>query len=74
VRRVKRTTLGKIRLSASAAAAAFGFPPSSESSNSNSGCLAGFEKETFAESTKVMFRTPQPYYPRMKEIKHCKEV
>jgi hypothetical protein len=52
------TTPGNIFFKLSAAQAAFGLPPFKLSSNTNRGCRTGFEKETRAESTKVMFRTP----------------
>lgn len=55
------TMAGKICRSRSAAHCAFGLPPSRQSSNWNRGCRTGFEYETRAESTKVMFRTPQPW-------------
>lgn len=54
------TTPGKIFLSFSAAHAAFGFPPFKQSSKSNRGCRTGFENDTRAESTNVIFRTPHP--------------
>jgi hypothetical protein len=54
------TTPGKIFFNLSAAQTAFTFPPSTQSSKSKSGWRTGFEKETRAESTKVMFRTPHP--------------
>lgn len=53
------TTEGKIALRASAAAAALGLPPSRQSWKVNRLCLTGLLKETRAESTKVMWRTPQ---------------
>jgi len=55
------TTPGKILFSLSAAQTALIFPPSRQSSNSKRGWRTGFEKDTRAESTKVMFLTPQPY-------------
>jgi len=57
---VELTTPGNIFVSLSAAHCAFGFPPFKQSSKSNKGCLTGFEYETLAESTNVMFRTPHP--------------
>lgn len=53
------TTEGKMARRASAAAAALGLPPSRQSWNVNRLCLTGLLKEIRAESTKVMWRTPQ---------------
>lgn len=52
------TIPGKIFLRRAAAVAALGFPPSRQSSNSKRGCRTGLEKDTRAESTNVIFRTP----------------
>lgn len=59
-RQIALTTPGKIFFSRSAAVWAFGFPPFKQSSKSKRGCRTGFEYETRAESTKVIFRIPQP--------------
>lgn len=59
-----RTTPGKIFLRFSAAHAALGFPPLRQSSNWKSGWRTGFEKDTRAESTKVIVRTPQACIPQ----------
>lgn len=61
------TAPGKILFSLSAAHAALGFPPSRQSSNSNNGWRTGFEKDTRAESTKVMVRTPQPFRHKLRK-------
>src|SRR5689334_4802600 len=55
------TTPGYISFKASAARVAFFAPPSRQSLKSNSGCLTGFENDTDPLSTKVIFRTPQPF-------------
>ena len=58
----RRLTIpGKILFRLAAAHSALGFPPSKQSSNSNKGWRTGLEKETLAESTKVIVRTPHPY-------------
>jgi hypothetical protein len=69
----QRTTPGKILFSRSAAHCAFGLPPSKQSSKSKSGCRTGFEYDTRAESTKVMFRMPQPCWSAVRPIRRINQ-